>query len=307
MIFNERVLRVVVTLAEELHFRRTADRLHLSQPALSGTIKCLERELGVQIFRRSHRKVELTEAGKVLVSEGRRLLEESEVAVALVRKTAQEASGHLRVGFSPQFHMAWLASLASQARREGILGGRLEWVSMGSDQICQSLAQGLLNAAFLNGRPEITGTGCSPLFRERYLVAMADKHPLAGLGSASLDQLADVPVVWLRREADPLVYDGFLSQCARHGYYPNIVQEVSSFVEAAEFAYAGVGITFLPASAGSGERGASLRLDPDEDGLYLEYLLVCRTPASAALRQFAAFTEEYCPGREAKLIRPADR
>jgi len=304
MIFNERVLRVVVTLAEELHFRRTADRLHLSQPALSGTIKTLERELGVQIFRRSHRKVELTEAGKVLVAEGRRLLEESEVAVALVRKTAQEVSGHLRVGFPPFFHLPWLSSVAAEVRREGNFGGRLDWVSMDSDQICAALAQGLLNAAFLNGRPEIPGTGSSLLFREPYLVALARTHPLAGLGSVRLDQLAGVPVVWLRRDADSVVHEGFLSQCARRGYFPNVVQEVSTFYQAWEFANAGIGITFLPAFMRPESKGAVLRIEPPEEMLVLEHLLACRTPANSALRRFAALTEEYCPGRHRADVLP---
>ena len=85
MILNERILRLIVTLAEELHFGRAAATLHVSQSALSGTVKSLEDDLGVRLFSRTSRSVELTEAGRVFVAEAGRLITQNERVVALVR------------------------------------------------------------------------------------------------------------------------------------------------------------------------------------------------------------------------------
>ncbi len=89
MILNERILRLVVVLAEELHFGRASERLHVSQPALSGTLKLLESDLGVRLFKCSSRKVELMEAGRVLASEAQRLIKENEQAVDFKLDAAQ--------------------------------------------------------------------------------------------------------------------------------------------------------------------------------------------------------------------------
>src|SRR6516225_9151263 len=100
MILNERVLKVVITLADELHFGNAAESLHVSQPALSGTIKNVEDHLGVRLFSRTSRSVNLTDAGKIFVTEARRLIREGERVVGLVRDTA-DVEGPLLVGYAP--------------------------------------------------------------------------------------------------------------------------------------------------------------------------------------------------------------
>jgi hypothetical protein len=87
-IFNERLLRIVIVLAEERHFGRAAARLHMSQPALSGGLKALELEVGAQLFVRNQRRVGLTQTGQVFLKEARRLMDQSAVALALVRRSA---------------------------------------------------------------------------------------------------------------------------------------------------------------------------------------------------------------------------
>ena len=116
MFLNERILRVAVTLAEELHFGRAATKLHLSQPALSGTIKNLERELGVCLFKRTNRNVQLTAAGRVFVSEAQRLTDEAKAAMALVIRTSAESVGPLRVGYPASVNLRWLWSLIRNSR-----------------------------------------------------------------------------------------------------------------------------------------------------------------------------------------------
>lgn len=96
-----RQLRYFLTLAEELHFARAAERLHIVQPALSMQIKALETELDTRLFDRSQRQVRLTAAGRALLPEARRCIEQIDVAAATVRSVASGAIGRVRVGYSP--------------------------------------------------------------------------------------------------------------------------------------------------------------------------------------------------------------
>ncbi len=101
MILNERVLRLIVTLAEELHFGHAAARLHVSQPALSGTVKSLASDLGVRLFNRTSRSVELTEAGHILVAEARRLIQENDRPVSLVPRGFRGPLGRMQCPGGP--------------------------------------------------------------------------------------------------------------------------------------------------------------------------------------------------------------
>src|ERR1051325_3261394 len=94
-----RRLRYFVAVAEELHFGRAARRLNVSQPPLSVQIRTLEREVGTPLLIRTQRRVELTDAGRVLLDEARRLLSQAEAAVVHARRAAQGTVGHLAIGF----------------------------------------------------------------------------------------------------------------------------------------------------------------------------------------------------------------
>jgi len=129
LILNERILRITVALAEELHFGRAAARLHVSQSALSGAVKNLERDLGVRLFTRTSRHVELTEAGRVLAEEARHLIEEGERTVALVRRSSSDVLGPLCLGYPESIDLRWLCSLLNHARTDTRLAVDLECVS----------------------------------------------------------------------------------------------------------------------------------------------------------------------------------
>lgn len=96
-----RQLRYFVTLAEELHFARAARRLNIVQPALSMQIRCLEEKLGVDLFARNRRTVELTQAGRLLFVEAGRILEQAERARDIVSRATSGMQGRVRIGYSP--------------------------------------------------------------------------------------------------------------------------------------------------------------------------------------------------------------
>ncbi|WP_199406761.1 LysR family transcriptional regulator [Chromobacterium sp. ATCC 53434] len=135
-----RHLRYFLTLADEGHFGRAAEKLHIVQPALSAQIRSLEEELGVTLFARSTRKVELSDAGRILLIEARRTVEQAERAKSVMRRAARGETGVVRIGFVGNavaagrlsddllaFHAAWpdvavdLHEMAPAAQLEAIL------------------------------------------------------------------------------------------------------------------------------------------------------------------------------------------
>ena len=108
-----RHLRYFVAVAEELHFRRAAERLHVAQPAVSEQVRKLEDELGVRLFDRTQRNVALTDAGAALLTEAHRVLRQAEAA-RLAARSASDRPGRLRIGYVPT---ALLASIPRTLRR----------------------------------------------------------------------------------------------------------------------------------------------------------------------------------------------
>jgi DNA-binding transcriptional LysR family regulator len=285
-----------VALAEELHFGRAAARLHVSQPTLSGTVKSLEHELGVRLFRRTSRHVELTEAGQVLVAEARRLIADAERAVELVRGSSPEILGPLRVGYPATIDVRWLSSVAAQARRDGRLP-EIELVSAEAVELSEELSKGTLHAAFFSGRECHPDLICLSLFREPLLLAVGREHALARAEELRLGNLENQPVVWLRRDLNPLLNDSFQAMCSRQGYRPNIVQEVRTFYEALQFAREGPHLTFLPSSFGSAILDESvLFYDLPNDKLHLECALAYRRDrGSEGVERFIEFVRDRLP------------
>ncbi len=276
MILNERILRLMVVLAEELHFGRASERLHVSQPALSGTLKLLESDLGVRLFKRSSRKVELTEAGQVLATEAQRLIKESEQAVALVRGSSPEILVPLRVGYPASMNLTWLGALITEARLCGMPGTDVQFTNCAATSLHEELAKGSLHAAFFAGsvqQNDFPDLAWVHLFREAFIAALASRHGLASSPRLGIEQLHDQPVVWLRPDADPLLHDSFMSMCGAQGYRPKIVQEAGSFYECLQFAREEVGLTFVPLFMKTEYADKSVSFVHLPDTLTLEYTL----------------------------------
>jgi DNA-binding transcriptional LysR family regulator len=302
MILNERVLRLIVTLAEELHFGHAAARLHVSQPALSGTVKSLESDLGVRLFNRTSRSVELTEAGHILVAEARRLIQENDRAVSLVRESSSDSLGPLHIGYPPSINLDWMGALIARAHRDEFLCARLRFISSEAVNLHEELSTRALHAAFFAGHPwhgEFPDLQHATLFRESFCAVLPAGHALTRSPLLSIDQLCDEPVVWLQRNVNPVLYDNFMALCRSQGYQPRVAQEGRTFYECLAFARNGLGITFLPQFMESHAADESAIFVPLPDGApYVEYTLAWRrNTGNDVLYKFIEFALAQLPGK----------
>jgi DNA-binding transcriptional LysR family regulator len=147
---DPRLLRYFVAVAQELHFGRAAAKLHVSQPALSEAIKRREAELGVPLFVRGSRRVELSEAGQVLLSQTPAILGQLERTVVLVRGTTQRSESHLRIGYSPFVDLTHVWAIRARLNRMAPAAA-IEFVSGRTTEQVPLLLKGEIAAGILVG------------------------------------------------------------------------------------------------------------------------------------------------------------
>jgi DNA-binding transcriptional LysR family regulator len=243
-----RHLRYFVAVAEELHFRRAAERLYVAQPAVSEQIRKLEAELGVRLFDRTHRSVALTEPGRALLVEARRVLHVAEGAKHAARNARDTATTRLRVGYVPDALPGSvpraLHQLSSAAPRFDVA---LETgVPLG---LIQAVRDGRLDAAVVGLPAPTLGLRVTTLGYQRLLAALpaSDRRYLDD--DLTLERLAPERIVLLPRDANPALHDAVVSLCHQAGLSPSFVEAPEPRVEAVLLGVAaGGGAALLPAS-----------------------------------------------------------
>jgi len=187
-----RDLRYFVAVADELSFTRAAERLHLSQPALSKQIAALETTLRARLLRRDRRQVSLTAAGAALHAAARRLLADWDEAAAVVADTAAAETKVLRVGTLTSLGRALFpAALEHFAKRQP--GWRVELRSFRFGDPTAGLSDRASDAAFVSLPTGADDIGYEVLATERRFVALSTGHPLAGRQAVEFSELADEP------------------------------------------------------------------------------------------------------------------
>ncbi|MEV6509114.1 LysR family transcriptional regulator [Streptomyces sp. NPDC051642] len=240
-----RDLRYFVAVAEELHFTRAAEKLYVSQPALSKQIRALERQLGAELFRRDRQGVALTAAGAALLPYAQRVLTVwAEGASALAEVSAAERST-LVVGMSTSPGRGGLLpairSRFTAAHPEANV--RLRQVSW--DDPTAGLADGDADVAFVwLPLPDAERYGWTVVAEEPRLVALPESHPLAVLDEVDFADLVDEPFLALPSNAGPL-RDHWLALDARGGQLPRIGAEIASTEETYEALVAGLGVCLV--------------------------------------------------------------
>ncbi|MFC9553104.1 LysR family transcriptional regulator [Rhodococcus sp. NPDC056960] len=242
-----RQLRYFVTVAEEMNFRRAAERLHIAQPALSQQISKFEKELRTTLFERTTRRVELTDAGRVLLDEGRRVLAEADHALAAVEQVAHGEVGLLRIGFvsSAALRIVPATVLALQKEWPGV---QVELSESTTDRQLSAIADGILDIGLVREVDRADGIVVRPLTREPLLVAMHSSHPFADRASVRLVELRDERFLTFPRGQVSRLYDHIAALCHHAGFRLEAAQEALQFPTLLGLVAANTGVTIVPAS-----------------------------------------------------------
>lgn len=242
-----RLLRSFVAVAEELHFGRAAQRLHISQPPLSAQIRNLEARLGARLFDRDRRHVALTEAGSFLLERARHLLREAERGAREVRRIAQGESGVLAIGYTPTATYEVLPRLLQRFRRASP-EVRLELLELRSQHQPEALRSGRIEVGLACGPLHEPGLIEHPLAEDRFIAALPRGHALARKKRLRLGDLAAAPVVAVRPDIEPVWAEACAEALRRARVTVDIVQETDSKVALLGLVAAGVGAAFVSAS-----------------------------------------------------------
>jgi DNA-binding transcriptional LysR family regulator len=241
-----RHLRYFVTVAEELHFGRAAQRLHIAQPPLSRQIRDLERELGTELFERGARGVTLTVAGRAFLPEARLTLAQAERAQRTARRAAAGETGRLRVGYVEAATYAGVLPDVLGFFRLHLPNIGLSLFEMDAAQQADAFRDGRIDVGILQSAP--AGLHVERVYADRMDAALPELHPLAARARLALADLAAEPIVLFPRAAAPVLYDELVACCRRAGFSPQVVQEAAAWHTIAGLVAAGVGVAFVPRS-----------------------------------------------------------
>lgn len=241
-----RQLRYFAVLAEELNFTRAAERLHISQPPLSMQIAQLENELGATLFRRTSRRVELTEAGTCFLHDVRAILVRLKDAGVRVKAVDQGLAGRVEVGLSGSHFLGPLPELiARYAVTHPDVSVILNEMKP-ADQI-EALREHRIDISFTRACVADEQLDCVPLWRDPVVAVLPAGHPLAGRAHLGLHELSGERFVVLRADTSAFaqhIYDC----CAVAGFVPRESQSVSEVPAQLNLVAAGLGVALVPSS-----------------------------------------------------------
>lgn len=291
-----RHLRYFIAVAEERHMTRAAERLGIQQPPLSMQIRSLEQELGVQLFRRQPRGVELTDAGAAFLERARAILEQVDHAFATTRRTARGEQGRVVVGFTSSAPFHPFVPRVIRAYREMSPLVSLVLEESGSSELVYGLRNEAIDAAFIRSPvADVAGLAVRPLLHEEMLVALPKGHALAAgarrsdkgkTRAAPLAALANETFVLYKRPGAPGLYDTIISACRGAGFSPRVGQEAPRIVSTLNLVAAGLGVSLVPESLCRLQMdGVVYRRVATTSQLIAPLILACRGGENAAAVQ----------------------
>ena len=286
-----RTLHYFTVVAQELNITRAAEKLNMSQPPLSNQIKALEEELGVQLFIRGKRRLELTEEGGLLL---RRAVQIQELA----DKTRQEIAS-LREGMTGVIYLSMVEGRAPFLAARWIAGFREEFPLVrynlwngSSDDVLDRLHKGLADLAVIAAPYDTEHLEGFPVGREPWIAMLHPDHPLAQTvgDTIPLSSLAGEPLIVPSRKSR---MDAIRRWFGEIGAEPHILCEMSNYMDAAALTSQGVGISIFPQTVdvSNGLVVSKVVIQPSRQ---VEYILVWNRgqPPSGLTREFIHFVQE---------------
>lgn len=238
-----RELRSFVLLAEQLHFGRAADLLHLSQPALTKQIRRMEDELGAALFERNKQGTALSRFGELFLRDARQTVQSFDGMMDRAKRVSKGEAGRLNIGFG--FHTFELVPRLIVKLREIAPGIEVSLRDMSTAEQLRALEAGRIDLGFL--RPPLPkGFKKLPVVRDRLALVSSAVSKLPA--NATLKDCRDEPFVALSEERAPGFHQHMLKACGKYGFYPKIVQQVPELTTALALVRAGLGVAVIPES-----------------------------------------------------------
>jgi len=281
-----RRLRYFCAVAEELHFGRAAERVHVVQSAVSQQLKLLEEELGFALLERSRHGVKLTLQGSVFLPEARAILSRVEAGMQRLRASADGLVGRLVIGFVDNVLWSTLPPLLREFRARLPM---IELILKPMDRTAQAeaLRASTIDIGILPSPPSNQGIETSLLVGAPLLAAVPESHVLAGRPHVPLAALAGEPFVLFPPTMRSRILELIVAACAQAGFSPRIAQEAEQLHSLLALVSAGLGVTLVPDwVAGAHPSGVSYARIEDHTPPY-ELFLAWRSDAiNPAVRVF---------------------
>ncbi|QMU28664.1 LysR family transcriptional regulator [Adhaeribacter radiodurans] len=240
-----RHLNYFLVLAEELHFGRAAERLHISQPPLTRMIQQIENDLGVALFERTKRSVKLTPAGSELWQDAKQMLLQMQTVKKRLATHGQGQTGTLKVGYvGAVMHSALPTLLADFAKNYPNL--KLHFEEQPNLNLVHELNNGTLDVAFVRTWLHVENLQEDLVLNEPFVAILPENHALAGQEKIKVKDLKQEKFITFTRECGPTIFDSFVVLCSRAGFTPHILHHASQLNSVLRLVESGFGISLLP-------------------------------------------------------------
>lgn len=242
-----RRLRYFLAVAQELHFARAAERLHMAQPPLSLQIRKLEEEVGFRLFERTSRNVALTEAGRVLLAGARTAMDELQRAIYSGQQTERGHSGHVRIGFVSSGGVTFLPKLLRHLHKF-LPEVQTETRQFSSNGALEALAQRTIDLAVV--RTPLVGDKLlhRPILRDGVVLALPDDHPMSRRKRIRLEEMQHEMFVLYPPNEGHAAYSVVQRACLAAGFVPSVAEFVDDVYGMLGLVGAGIGVALMPAA-----------------------------------------------------------
>lgn len=241
---DSRQLECFIALAEELNFRRAADRCLLTQPSMSQQLVRLEEQLEAKLVHRTKRKVQLTRAGQVFLAEARKIHDDMRQAKRLVQMTERGEMGHITVGATVPAIYIVLASIIGKFREllpgVGIVVQEMDMLKQEEELRSHRIDVGIVHPPL-----DDKSLQCETIAQLAFDVVIHRENPLAERASLTMKDLENEPLVIFSRKLSPKLYDKMIELCQESGFTPKNIIEAAPAQAIIAHVASGLGVGFI--------------------------------------------------------------
>lgn len=283
-----RQLEYFAEVAKHLSFTKAASRLHVSQPSISKAIKNLEEDLGVPLFYRSSKQLELTDAGKAVLENTRDVLSSFNNLRAQLTDLLDLKQGHIHIGIPPIIGAQFFSKYISEYK-EKYPFIHIHLTEVGTKMIRKGVESGELDIGLICNCSVQEHLEVRKILYDPLMLVVHKDHPLASMETVPFELLKDEPFIIYPK--DFTLHDRIIEECSKHQFYPTIMCESSQKDLMVELVLAKLGITILPKQICEKLKHPSLISVPfQSENLFLELGVIWKKNSyiSNAVKEFLA-------------------